>query len=231
MPVGMRAYTQVERPDRAIVEQFREFLSVDLSDAMNLAYIMDRAIGPAYSPIPKVVGTAITVAVPTGAQNVRRVAMELCQEGDVLVINAYGISAYAQLGDNLAKALQAKGVAGVIIDGAFRDLMAFREMQYPVFARSVATYAGPKQGQGEVNVPIACGNVVVNPGDIIVADEDGIAVVPKNDAEDVLVRVKDVVAKFEAVQERLKSGEVTGSDTRTSEEVLEDLKSQGFEIR
>src|SRR5690625_5285257 len=121
----MRAYTNTERPDRSIVEAFREFLTVDLSDAMNLSYVMDRGIGPGYSPIPKIVGTAVTVSVPTGAQNVRRIAMDLCQEGDVLVVNGYGAATFALLGDNLAKALESKGVAGVIIDGAFRDLMAF----------------------------------------------------------------------------------------------------------
>jgi RraA family protein len=230
MPVGFRAFTNVTRPERETVEAFREFQSVDLSDAMNLANIVDRAIGPAYSPIPKVVGTAITVSVPTGAQSVRRVAMELCQEGDVLVINGYGAPHYAMIGDNLARALEAKGVAGVVIDGAFRDLTAFREMQFPVFARHVATIAGPKQGQGEVNVPIACGGVVVNPGDIIVADEDGIAVVPRDSAEWVLQRVREVVAGFAAVQDRLKSGEVTGADSLSSSDVLEQLRQQGFEV-
>jgi 4-hydroxy-4-methyl-2-oxoglutarate aldolase len=225
MPIGFRGVANIQRPNKEVIERFREFGTADLSDAMNMANTMDRAIGPAYTPMGRVVGSAVTVSIPTGSQNVRKVAMNLCQTGDILVINGFGAPNYALLGDNLGKALQARRVAGVIIDGAFRDPMAFREIQFPVFARSVTTIAGPKEGPGEVNVPIACGNVVVNPGDIVVADEDGIVVIPRMEASVVLERVARVAEKFAGMQEILNKGQVMDAD-----EVVMQLKREGFSL-
>jgi 4-hydroxy-4-methyl-2-oxoglutarate aldolase len=225
MPIGFRGVENIERADKEIIERFREFGTADLSDAMNMANTMDRAIGPAYTPIERVIGSAVTVVVPTGSQNVRKAAMNFCQSGDVLVINGYGAPNYAMIGDNLGKALQARGVAGVIIDGAFRDPKAFGEMRFPVFSRSVTTIAGPKEGPGEVNVPIACGNTVVNPGDIIVADEDGIVVVPRTEANVVLERASQVAGKFAEMQDLLSAGQVMDAD-----EVVKQLVRDGFSL-
>lgn len=225
MPIGFRGIENIQRPDSEFVERFREFGTADLSDAMNMANTMDREIRPAYTPIERVVGSAVTVSVPTGSQSVRKAAMNLCKAGDVLVINGLGAPTFALLGDNLGKALQARGVAGVIIDGAFRDPMAFGEMHFPVFARSITTIAGPKDGPGEVNFPIACGGTVVNPGDIIVADEDGIVVIPQADASFVLDQVTLVAEKFAAMQDILHKGQVMDAD-----EVVTQLVRDGFEL-
>lgn len=225
MAIGFRGIENIHRPDKELVERFRKFGTADLSDAMNMANTMDREIRPAYTPIERVVGSAVTVSVPTGSQNVRKAAMNLCKAGDVLVINGFGAPTYALLGDNLGKALQARGVAGVIIDGAYRDPTAFGEMQFPVFARSIATIAGPKEGPGEINFPIACGNTVVNPGDIIVADEDGIVVVPRTEASVVLDHVTQVAEKFAGMQDILHKGQVMDAD-----EVVMQLKREGFSL-
>lgn len=210
MPVGLRIYTEIDRPDPALVERLSKFSSTDLSDAMNMAGTLDRGIRPAYLPIKKIAGPAVTIAVPTGAQNVRKMGFETAQAGDVIVMNGYGMLHYAMLGANIGRGILHRGVAGMVMDGAFRDIADFREMGLPMFSRGICTLPGPKDGPGEVNVPIACGGVVVNPGDIIVADEDGIVAIPPAQAESILAAVEKLTAGFAAIQENLRRGEVTG---------------------
>jgi regulator of RNase E activity RraA len=208
MPIGFRVYTRVVRPDSALVHKFMPLHSADISDAMNRSRTMDKGIKPLYLPIQKFVGTAITVSVPTGAFYVVKEAMQQTQSGDVLVINAYGNLFGALLGGNVCRGLKARGLAGIVADGAIRDTSEIREEGLPVHARAITTVMGPLEGPGEVNVPIACGQVVVNPGDIILADEDGIVVVPPAEAEEVLSAVAKLEADHAAVQEILLRGEV-----------------------
>lgn len=225
MSLGRRIYKGVTRPDRTIVELFSDCNSADISDVMHQAQTMDRAIQPAYQPIPRIVGPAVTVSVPTGAQNVRKMAMAQTQPGDVLVMNGWGCLQYGLLGGNLGRGLLHRGVAGVVIDGAFRDLTEFREMSLPVFARGRATLGGPKEGTGEVNVPIACGGVVVFPGDIIVADEDGIAVVPPAYAEEISSGIARLKESHASRQAALRSGDITDVDA-----IEEGLRAAGWQL-
>ena len=152
----------------------------------------------------------VTIAVPTVAQNVRKVGFDTAQAGDVIVMNGHGVLHYAMLGGNIGLGLKHRGIAGMVMDGAFRDMAAFREMDLPMFASGICTLPGPKEGPGEVNVPIACGGVVVNPGDIIVADDDGIVCVPPASAEEVLDAVSRINANFAAMHANLLRGAVTG---------------------
>ena len=176
---------------------------------MNKAGAVAGAIRPMYAPMRKVVGPAVTVSVPTGALNVIKEGMQQTRRGDVLVINGYGNMAYAFIGGNLCRGLLNRGLAGIVIDGAARDISEIAADGLPVYARGVASAAGPVDGPGEINVPIACGCVVVNPGDIIVADADGIMVVPPADAEEALRGVAKLKAWHGSLQEVLLRGEVT----------------------
>lgn len=209
MPLGFRVYTQIVRPDHELVARFLPLHSADISDALNRSRTMDKGIQPLYRPIRKFVGTAVTVSVPTGAFNVVKAGMQQTQAGDVLVINAYENLYGALLGGNVCRGLKARGLAGIIADGAIRDASEIQEDGLPVHARMVTTAMGPIDGPGEVNIPIACGHVVVNPGDIIVADEDGIVVVPPVEAEQVLEQVAKLEASHAAVQPTLLRGEIT----------------------
>jgi regulator of RNase E activity RraA len=137
---------------------------------------------------------------------------ETTRAGDVIVMNGHGILHYAMLGANIGRGIFHRGVAGMIMDGAFRDIADFREMGMPMYSRGVCTLPGPKDGPGEVNVPIACGGVVVNPGDIIVADEDGIVAIPPAHAEEILAAAEKLTAAFAAIQDQLLKGAVTGID-------------------
>lgn len=209
MPIGFRVYTRITRPDPELVQRFVPLHSADLSDAMNRSRTMDKGIKPIYLPIKKIVGPAVTVSVPTGAFYVVKEAMQQTRPGDVLVINAYGNLYGALLGGNVCRGLKARGLAGLIMDGSIRDVSEIREDGLPLHARGITTAMGPIEGPGEVNVPIACGQVVVNPGDIVVADEDGIVVVPPDDAEEVLAETAKLEASHAAVQEILLRGEIT----------------------
>ncbi len=168
--------------DAEFVSAFRNLGSADLSDAMHQSGSMDTAIQALHPPASRIIGPALTVAVPSGANEVRRAAIEMTQPGDVLVIAGRGNPLWAMLGDKLASILMAHGVAGVVIDGLARDADAIGRLGLPVWCRGRATSAGPRQGPGEINVPVACGGVVVNPGDLIVADADGVVVVPRDAA-------------------------------------------------
>ncbi|MCA9878567.1 MAG: hypothetical protein KC442_12320 [Thermomicrobiales bacterium] len=224
MTLGKRIFMDINRPAPALVERFRQYGASDFGDVMYKANTMDRAIGPVFSPVPRIVGSAVTVSVPTGSMNVRMIAMNMTQPGDVLVINSYGCMNYAVLGGVFATALVQRGVQGVIIDGAIRDLTEIRDLGLPVFARGVTTMAPPHVGPGEANVPIACGRIVVNPGDIIVADEDGIVAIPQHAAEQVLAGAERRDRKLVPLIEQSQRGGVS-TDIQGVEE---ELRADGF---
>lgn len=209
MPVGFRVIRRAPRPDAALVKRFAALHTADLSDAMNRAGTLDRGIQPVFSPIKRIVGPAVTVSAPTGAFNMVKIGMEQTQAGDVLVINARGVLNGALVGGNVCRGLVHRGLAGLIADGAVRDASEIQADGLPTFARGVTTVMGPIDGPGEVNVPIACGGVVVNPGDIVVADEDGIVIVRPSEAEEVLAETARLEASHDAVQPILLRGEVT----------------------
>lgn len=183
MEIGARRLPRVAGPDAEVIRALAAIDTTDLSDAMHAALHMEPGIRAIHPGMRAFAGPAVTVSVPTGAQDVRRVAMDLAQPGDVLVIDARGITTFAVLGGNLAKGLADKGLAGVVIDGAVRDWREIEGHGLPVLARGFTLAASPKTGQGEVNVPVACGGVVVHPGDVIVADSNGVVVVPREGAE------------------------------------------------
>lgn len=225
MPAGFRVYTKVERPDKELVQRFAAHNSADLSDALFKGSTMSGEIKQVYQPMKQVVGTAITVSLPTGALTMLKEAVQQTQPGDVLVVNAYGNPTTAIIGANICRGMLHRGVVGMIVDGAIRDVSDMQADGFPMLARSIATGAGAADGPGEVNVPIACGSIVVHPGDIIVADADGIVAIRPADAEDVLERVAKLEAGFAAIQPVLLRGEVTNI-----ENIEKKLREDGCEF-
>jgi RraA family protein len=195
--VGNRVRLTIERPARDLIERFRGASPPDLADAMNKVGAM-RDIVPTYHPIGKCVGPAVTVAVPTGGSAMILKAMEVAQPGDVIVIDGRGAVSASLWGGNRSVYAAQRKVAGVIIDGAMRDIAETRELNLPVFARAVSPMAGSSVGMGEVNYPIACAGIVVNPGDIIVADAEGIVAIPRSDAEDVYAAWRKILEREKA---------------------------------
>jgi 4-hydroxy-4-methyl-2-oxoglutarate aldolase len=223
--VGFRGFRTVDRPSTDLVRRLAAYAPPDLSDAMSGGYTLDPQIRPVYPFRGRIAGPAITVAVPRGAFNIIKFAMQQTRDGDVLVINAWGLHTFAVWGGNVSRGMKRRRVAGVIIDGAARDPEEAEAVGFPVFARSQATATPPLEGPGEVNVPVACGNVVVNPGDIVVADVNGIVVVPPVAAEWVLRQVTDLKQRHASIHPVLERGDVTSIDA-----IMEGLIKQGFVI-
>ncbi len=223
--VGFRAFTGIERPDQELVRRLSAYAPPDLSDAMNGGYTVTPEIQPLSASTRRVAGPAITVAVPRGANDVVRFAIDQALPGDVLVINAWGQRSFAVCGGNLARIMQRRGLAGAVIDGTARDPGEAAELEFAIFARGQATVAPPLEGTGEVNVPVACGGAVVNAGDIIVADANGIVVVPQHSAHWVLERVAELHERQDKLQPIRERGEVPNIAP-----VVDAMKRRGFVV-
>ena len=225
MRLGSRVATDIPRPSPDAVERLRGCRSCDISDVMNRSGTM-LGIHAVYQPMARVVGPAITVSIPAGGINMVKLGIQQAQAGDVMVVTAQGAATTAMLGGNISLGMQRRGIMAFVIDGAVRDVSEIRDLQFPTFARAVVAAASDLGGPlGEINFPIACGGVVVNPGDIIVADEDGIVVVPPAFADEVVEAVHALEAKHEQAREILRRGEVTAIDR-----ITEDFVSQGLAI-
>jgi 4-hydroxy-4-methyl-2-oxoglutarate aldolase len=223
MKIGFRVIKDIARPPAELCARLEGCRSCDLSDVMNRAGTMV-GIKPAYQPIARIAGPAVTVSIPAGGINMVKLGIQHARTGDVVVVSAQGELTYAMIGGNISLGMQARGLAGFVIDGAVRDVSELRELAFPTFARGVATAAADLGGpRGEVNVPIACGNVVVNPGDIVVADEDGVVVIPPDAAEEVLAGVEALHSSHDRAKEILRRGEVTSIGQITA-----DFLSQGL---
>ncbi len=205
--LGFIIHTRVERPPQHLVAPFKEFIACNVCDALGRFGAMHYSIKPV-APGMKMAGTAITVRTRPCDNLLIYKAIELAQPGDVLVIANYEYETNATWGDLTSMMAKARGLAGMVTDGLARDIVGLREVGLPVFARGLTPNSPMKDGPGEINVPISCGGVVVNPGDIIVGDEDGVVVVPRADAELVIERTRAIIAKEEKTVKDILSGKV-----------------------
>jgi 4-hydroxy-4-methyl-2-oxoglutarate aldolase len=223
MNLGSRVITGISRPSAEAVERLLACRSCDISDVMNRSGTM-LGIYAIYASVGRVAGPAVTVSIPAGGINMVKMGIQQAQAGDIMVVTTQGAASTAMLGGNISLGMQRRGIRAFVIDGAVRDASEIRELGFPTFARAVVAAAADLGGPlGEVNVPIACGGVVVNPGDIIVADEDGIVVVPPQFADEVADAVAALEAKHEQAREVLRRGEVTAIDRITQEFVSDGL--------
>ncbi len=207
--IGFRVRQHVERPPQALVDELAQIPTPDLADAMYGSGAMVGEIHAAYKPMPRVAGPAVTVSIPSGSLPLLKMGMQQTRQGDVLVANARGAGSFAVWGGNVSVGMFHRGVRAVVIDGCARDIADIQATGLPLFIRGTSPNSPPSQGPGEVNFPTACGGVVVNPGDIVVADEEGVVVVPREAAEEVLRRARALQEGFARVQPVLRRGEVT----------------------
>jgi len=135
-------------------------------------------------------GPAVTVLARPGDNLMIHKALEIASAGDIIVVNTCGNTTSAVFGELMGNSAVAAGIGGLIVDGAIRDVAALAELRFPSFSRAVCAGSCDKDGPGEINVPIACGNTVVMPGDIVVGDADGVAVVPLSESAQVLTLVR-----------------------------------------
>jgi regulator of RNase E activity RraA len=198
----------VPRLEDEVVESFRELLVPDISDAVGPLYTMSPGIRPLYEPVSRLVGRALTVKAPPGDGLTVHGALTLCQPGDVLVIDWRGHVESCGGGSHMLAAPIRAGLAGVVVDGAWRDVPDLQALDFPVFGRGTCPVSRPRTQLGEINVPVCCGGVVVNAGDLIVADAEGIVVVPRTEAVTVREHVR---------QRSLKASALRGQEARAPE--------------
>lgn len=160
------------------------------------------------------VGTAFTVKVPSGDNLVAQMALDYARPGDILVIDGAGYTDRALVGGMMLAYAQMRGLGGFVVDGAIRDLDDIRQGSIPVFAKAVTPLGPYRDGPGEMNVPVVCGGQVVMPGDILVGDEDGVVVVPRRDAQELLEAARRNLAGEQEALERMKAGTYTEQEHR-----------------
>ncbi|WP_049889143.1 4-carboxy-4-hydroxy-2-oxoadipate aldolase/oxaloacetate decarboxylase [Natronolimnohabitans innermongolicus] len=218
----------VERPDRDIVAAFEDVPSTIVSDVTgNVGLTIDSGIRPAYDGID-VAGTAITVKAAPGDNLIIHKAITMAEPGDVLVIDADGFTETGHIGELMCTSCQANDLAGLVIDGAYRDSREIAEMEFPVYGRAVHPRGPLKQDPGSINVPVSCGGVTVEPGDVVVGDDDGLAVVPADSAETVLERSREKLASEDDVREDVLEGEYL-FERNGYDSLFEDLEVVGPE--
>jgi regulator of RNase E activity RraA len=188
---GFRMRTEIERAPRDVVDGLREFETPAISDLMNRLYSMVPQIKPVTDPDLRVCGPACTVKVFPGDNLLVHKSLDVAQPGDVVVVDTSSSSLTAVLGDLVSTKARHRGIAGFIVDGLIRDLPAIQALgDFPVFARGVTPIGPLHRGPGELNYPISAGGIVVNPGDIVVGDPNGVVVVPREIATELLDRLR-----------------------------------------
>lgn len=210
--MSIEVNTEIRRPSREVVEGFRslleEYYSITpgVSDVMNHLNAMSSEIKPLFEEI-RVVGVALTVKTITSdlAPVIR--ALEVVQGGDIIVVDTHNSKDTAFWGEMVCMEAQRKGAVGIILDSAVRDVVELRKFKFPVLCQGIAPNVAVPVGFGCVNVPIQCGGAVVNPGDIVIVDDNGVVVVPRDEAGDILQKSRRFLENEVKVIDRIKAGE------------------------
>lgn len=197
----------IERGDAAIVDELGAAGTATVHEAIGRRGYL----GPELTAVQqdtRVGGSAVTVLSHPGDNLMIHAAVECCQPGDVLVVAVTAPSTHGGFGDLLASSLMAHGVRGLVMDAAVRDTADLREMGFPVWTRHVSIQGAVKNTPGSVNVPVAIGGVAIHPGDIVCGDDDGVVVVPREEAAWALEGTQARLAKEAGVRARLEAGEL-----------------------
>jgi 4-hydroxy-4-methyl-2-oxoglutarate aldolase len=168
-------------------------------------------VGPDIRPIQqgvRLAGSAVTVSSHPGDNLMIHAAVELCAPGDILVVTNTAPSTHGMFGELLATSVMARGVRGLVIDAGVRDTLELRQLGFPVWSRHVSCEGTVKASPGSVNVPVVLGGVVVSAGDVVCADDDGVVVVPRDEAAWAAQQAADRIAKENATRARLQAGEL-----------------------
>jgi 4-hydroxy-4-methyl-2-oxoglutarate aldolase len=196
----------IERPDAGIVRLLGELGVATVHEAQSRGGLMRPYMRPIY-PAARLAGTAVTVSCQPGDNLMIHASIDVVQPGDVLVVTTTAESTDGMFGELLAESCRAHGVLGLVIDAGVRDVAELTAMAFPVWSKAVSAQGTVKATAGSVNIPVVCAGALVHPGDVIVADQDGVVVVPSGLAADVAKLGEHRRAREERSRERLRSGE------------------------
>jgi 4-hydroxy-4-methyl-2-oxoglutarate aldolase len=198
----------IQRPDAALLEQYKRLDVSTVYEAQGKIGLMHHELRPILQG-SSICGPAVTAVCMAGDNLMIHAAIEVCQPGDVLVITTIGESICGMIGELIASALMKRGVQGVVIDSGIRDVARLREMGFPVWTRAVYSQGTTKNRGGWVNAPTVCGGAEVRPGDLILADDDGVVVVKKEDFSSTLQLSEQRLAKEEGTRAKIAKGELS----------------------
>jgi regulator of RNase E activity RraA len=225
MSAGFRVLKRQRKISADVVERFARLPVANVSDSMSRLTAGGARLRPMHSG-GGMAGPALTVKAPPGDNLMFHKAISMAEPGDVIVIDAAGDLTNALMGEMMLMQITKRKVAGVVINGAIRDAAYIRGQKLPVFAAGV-THRGPyKNGPGEINVSVAIDGMVIEPGDLVIGDDDGILCVPIDQVETVF---KAATAKFDAEQKQIKNIEAGTHDPSWVDKQLREAKCEGLD--